>query len=104
MELVLTLQHDLWSRIFFIHLCPKVTEQPIKGEIEREREEIDSFPIFKLEFPSWQGEWNVSLPAGTMVKVLADYTALKEDEISVSRGETIQVSAYFWHLLGKANI
>ncbi|XP_050733039.1 triple functional domain protein-like isoform X4 [Eriocheir sinensis] len=41
--------------------------------------------------PTKSGEWNVSLPAGTMVKVLADYTALKEDEISVSRGETIQI-------------
>ncbi|XP_063844125.1 triple functional domain protein-like isoform X3 [Scylla paramamosain] len=41
--------------------------------------------------PTKVGEWNVALPAGTLVKVLADYSAVKEDEISVSRGETIQV-------------
>ncbi|XP_066961005.1 kalirin isoform X3 [Macrobrachium rosenbergii] len=41
--------------------------------------------------PTKSGEWNVPLPAGTLVKVLADFTALREDEISVSRGEVIQV-------------
>lgn len=33
----------------------------------------------------------MSLPPGTLVKVLADFTALREDEISVNRGEVIQV-------------
>ncbi|KAK7084957.1 hypothetical protein SK128_027775 [Halocaridina rubra] len=41
--------------------------------------------------PTKSGEWNVPLPAGTLVKVLADFTALREDEISVTRGEVIQV-------------
>lgn len=36
----------------------------------------------------------MSLPAGTLVKVLADYNAVKEDEITVFRGETIQVSSH----------
>lgn len=40
----------------------------------------------------FQGDWSVSLPAGTLVKVLADFSALREDEISVIRGEVIQVS------------
>lgn len=41
--------------------------------------------------PTKSGEWSVSLPPGTLVKVLADFTALREDEISVNRGEVIQV-------------
>ncbi|XP_071527234.1 triple functional domain protein isoform X3 [Panulirus ornatus] len=40
---------------------------------------------------SKSGDWSVSLPAGTLVKVLADFNALREDEISVIRGEVIQV-------------
>lgn len=34
------------------------------------------------------------LPAGTLVKVLADFNAVKEDEISVNRGESIQVGVF----------
>ncbi|XP_069951615.1 triple functional domain protein isoform X1 [Cherax quadricarinatus] len=41
--------------------------------------------------PTKSGDWSVSLPAGTLVKVLANFTAVREDEISVSRGEVIQV-------------
>ncbi|KAK4310789.1 hypothetical protein Pmani_017672 [Petrolisthes manimaculis] len=42
--------------------------------------------------PTKAGEsLDVVLPTGTLVKVLADFTAVKEDEISVSRGESIQV-------------
>ena len=49
---------------------------------------IDQYIITTLIF---QGESSsVALPPGTLVKVLFNFTALREDEITVTRGEVIQ--------------
>ncbi|XP_069191995.1 triple functional domain protein isoform X3 [Procambarus clarkii] len=70
---------------------PEGVETLLLSPRQESKEDIHPRRWSESGSPTKSGDWSVSLPPGTLVKVLADFTAVREDEISVTRGEVIQV-------------